>query len=410
MFRLLTAGAAALVLLLSWSQAQADSVIMADHARYPVNVRENPSRSSTRIDRLRRGDEAELIRNLNRWREVRLEDGRTGFVSRRWTSVVRNLPERKTDEMRIHFLSVGAGTCTVVECPGSNANPLVYDCGSNDGRGGLALSETETKRKIASILDQHAAKPDIIASHGDRDHYSLMARVLDDIQARSVWMGGKSSSFDNFGFPTWIWRQEQGGATVHKDLGRHFHNDEEPLGNRLQCGLADVYILTNSSHDTNQGNDPDNADTLMLMIEYGDFSTIFSGDAEGETELQSIRNFGDTLKTTVLMGSHHGASSHRSNSSIWADATKPDVVVFSAGTKYGHPKCLATSRYRSHVKTVEPHSAICDINQRGTNDFVSTSAQYMTHTSGTIVVTTDGDSPLHLWCEGGRGCDTHIPF
>ena len=85
-----------------------------------------------------------------------------------------------------------------------------------------------------------------------------------------------------------------------------------------------------------------------LMIEYGDFSTIFSGDAEGETEDQSVMNFGDTLQTTVLMGSHHGATTHQSNDTDWANATKPDVIVFSAGTRFGHLKCAAVSRYRPH--------------------------------------------------------------
>lgn len=396
--------------------AVADVVVVSERARYPVTVRAAPDRDAQRLGRLQRGESLELVANRQRWREVRLADGRSGFVTRRWTRVLDeapapvSLPPREIDELRVHFLSVGTGLCTVVECPGTDAHPLIYDCGNFDGIGPNAMNERETRNHVEALLSQHDQQPDVVVSHGDRDHYSWVASVLDNVQARSIWMGGESSKFTSFGYPNWLESQEQGGATVHKDLGRHWHNDGDELGNGLSCGLADVYVLTNSSHDRDQDNDPDNADTLVLMIEYGDFSTIFSGDAEGETESRSIENFGSSLQATVLMASHHGASSHNSNSEVWADELSPDVVIYSAGTKYGHPRCRAVERYQSHIATVPRHRTICDSNREGTNTETSIRAEYMTHTSGNIVITTNGQSPIQVYCEGDPNCATEVPF
>ena len=48
-----------------------------------------------------------------------------------------------------------------------------------------------------------------------------------------------------------------------------------------------------------------------------------------------------------MTSSHHGASTHASNSQDWATSTAPDVLVSSAGNKFFHPRCDATDRFNT---------------------------------------------------------------
>ena len=93
-----------------------------------------------------------------------------------------------------------------------------------------------------------------------------------------------------------------------------------------------------------------------------------------------------------------------------AKATAPEVVVYSAGTKYGHPSCFATNTLDNALVSVPRHNAICGLSNSETRPYWTRDAEYMTRVNGTVTVTTDGTTPLDLRCEIGPGCATKIPF
>jgi hypothetical protein len=133
-------------------------------------------------------------------------------------------------------------------------------------------------------------------------------------------VGGDPAEYASDGFPQWLADQRKGGAEIHNRFPKHWHNDGEAV-EELACGEASSFVLT-----VNTGT-AKNAQSLVLMIEYEDFSVTFSGDAEGSTEAQAIANFDGNVKTTVLTASHHGANTNGSNGTDWISATSPPEVV-----------------------------------------------------------------------------------
>lgn len=391
---------ALLLAILAPTLASADRVVPSDRVRRAVIVYEQPDADSARRGRIRVGESAELLRSVPRWHEVRLEDGDTGFVSKSWTRVIRGgLAPREQDELRIHYLNIGAGTCTLVECPGPNAPPMIIDCGSLEATD-ADMDEDEARDYIQGILAEHAVAPNLVLSHADRDHYGWISHVLADTQVTNVWQGGNADDYSADGFPEWI--AGQTGATVHDDLDENWHNGGEPLGDELDCGDAAVFVLT-----VNVGNSK-NANSLVLYIEHEDFVATFTGDAEGTTETKARRNFDGMVKTTVLSGSHHGARTHRSNSRTWAEATAAEVLIFSAGRQFGHPQCDAIGRFIASLAPAPAHPAQCGESFDYQPMFETDLAQYMTEINGRIVITSNGRSPLSLFCTGSQGCDTQI--
>ena len=145
----------------------------------------------------------------------------------------------------------------------------------------------------------------------------------------TILQGGNPDDYTESGFPIWIDEKDVSGSNIIDQFGADFHTHHD-TESEIPCGEASVFILT-----VNTGTAP-NAQSLVLMVEYNEFSVIFSGDATGETEQQAMTNFSEAINTTVLTGSHHGADTFGSNDSNsdpdkkkWADASEPEILILS---------------------------------------------------------------------------------
>jgi competence protein ComEC len=383
-------------LLLGVPVSAQDLVTPSDRVTTRVNIRAQPAASAAPLGRLEIGEGLPLVSSDPYWYEVRLADGRSGFVSKAWSTISLALAARQENELRIHFLNIGAGSCTVVECPGAGSAPMIVDCGASGAAEG-DMTRDDARAYVRDVLAAHQGQPHVVLSHGDTDHYNLIPYVLDEVPVGSVWQGGEPAEYGSGGFMAWLAQQAE--AELHRDMPAHFHNDGEPV-DALSCGDASTHVLTANTGASK------NARSLVLMIRYEDFSVVFTGDAEGVTERQAIANFPDGLRTTVMTSSHHGAATHGSNSRDWVEATEPAVLISSAGSLHFHPRCEAVERFTS-LTTTKRHDVRC-----GTSGNYVTSrtdrAHYVTAVSGTVIVTSNGRSPLTVNCTGSVECGVKI--
>lgn len=93
------------------------------------------------------------------------------------------------------------------------------------------------------------------------------------------------------------------------------------------------------------GNLP-NANSIVLRLEYGDFSMLLTGDAEDQTEHRMLTK-DLNLKATVLKVGHHG--SKYATTQEFVDRVKPEVAIVSCGewNRYGHPAQVVLDRLKS---------------------------------------------------------------
>ena len=80
-----------------------------------------------------------------------------------------------------------------------------------------------------------------------------------------------------------------------------------------------------------------NNNSVVIKMEFGKVSFIFTGDAELSEENFLVDTYGNALKSTVYKVGHHGSIS--STSSNFLRMVKPEVAVISVGKNntYGHP-------------------------------------------------------------------------
>jgi competence protein ComEC len=84
------------------------------------------------------------------------------------------------------------------------------------------------------------------------------------------------------------------------------------------------------------GGSVENANSVVLRLSYGNFSMLFTGDAETETEDLLIKS-GAPLRAQVLKVGHHGSRYATSDRFLEAVAPEAATISCGAGNRYGHP-------------------------------------------------------------------------
>lgn len=88
-----------------------------------------------------------------------------------------------------------------------------------------------------------------------------------------------------------------------------------------------------------------NNQSCVLQIKNTAGTVLLSGDIEKQAEIQLVKQYGTTLKSTILIAPHHG--SNTSSTDTFIDTVKPEVVLFPIGyrNRYHFPHDKVVQRY-----------------------------------------------------------------
>lgn len=214
------------------------------------------------------------------------------------------------ETLLIHCIDVGQADCILVEYGDFS---MLID-GGNREDGSLVVSYIE--QQGISELDA------VVCTHAHEDHVGGLPAVLAVYPTAAVYAPTNTYSskiFDKFLYYT----NQQGLSVTIPTPGDHI----APEGLDIQfLGPVQSYA------------DPNNT-SLVLRLEYGDTSFLFTGDMETQAENDMLDYWGSDFDwhTDVLKVGHHG--SNTSTGYRFLNAVMPTYGVISVGegNSYGHP-------------------------------------------------------------------------
>lgn len=218
--------------------------------------------------------------------------------------------------MEVHFLDVGQGDATLVI---NGAHAMLIDAGDNAK--GTAVQLYLQKRGIEH-LDY------LVLTHTDADHIGGADVVLTKFEVDTVFMGDYAKE-----------------TATYRDVIQALDNkgldwSTPEAGSVYELGDASFTIVA-----PNAGYSDANNTSIGLLLEKGENSFLFTGDAEEEAEEDIVQN-GLTLQADVYQVGHHG--SRTSTTQELLDAVNPLYAVISCaeGNDYGHPHAQTLNRLR----------------------------------------------------------------
>lgn len=369
-----------IVLLISQS-VTADTVIPSDRISTSLKVRADSSASSETVGRLYKGDSAQYLDSVPHWYHVRLSNGVEGYVHKSWSERLSS----SQGSLQIHFIDVGQGDATLVQCP--NGESILVDSGSSSGG-----NVDQVRDYIMEVLDQHERRINtLVITHPDSDHYNYIPDVTNGVHIDRLFSVGTNEDYRT-SFSEWLDDYPDNRHTVYQS--DYF----DPIGTpnpNIDCGDAEVYILAAATESSFSRK---NTMSIVLMIRYGNFEVLLTGDATKKTEESIISRYDNAwLDVDLLKVGHHGSLA-TSTTQQWADIVKPEVAVISAGyrSSHGHPRKEVLERLDDYTTdNAVPHMMSSATGVRGDYTWHDvdgyTESIYLTNTNGNVVITSDGN-------------------
>jgi competence protein ComEC len=178
----------------------------------------------------------------------------------------------------------------------------------------------------------------VVLTHGHSDHMAGLAAVLDNFHPKELWTGAEP---DTLAWQTVTRHAAQDGVRTLQ-----LRRQAKPM---LIDG-AEVRVLAPSA-DYQPGPDPQNNDSLVLEIRYGQRSVLMTGDAERDVEGELLAD-GLVEPVTLLKVGHHGSKT--SSTEEFLSALHPEFALISAGYKnqFHHPHPSVIARLKEHNVTI----------------------------------------------------------
>ncbi|GLC88537.1 DNA internalization-related competence protein ComEC/Rec2 [Lysinibacillus piscis] len=238
-------------------------------------------------------------------------------------------------EMKITFLNVGQGDCTIIELPYRKAVYMI------DAGGVLRFQQARWKASkqpyevgkqvvVPFLKGKGIRMIDIfIVTHADADHVEGAEEVLQEIAMGEIHVTPQSTT-----------------KQVMQDILKEAQKRHVPVKEKMQgtsWQVRETVFQYLWPHDTDyEGNN----DSIVLYIQHGRFRGLLTGDLEeaGEQGLQAL--YGEHLANlTLLKAGHHGSKT--SSSEPFVELVRPMLTVFSAGlhNRYHHPHQEVVERF-----------------------------------------------------------------
>lgn len=235
--------------------------------------------------------------------------------------------------LEVHFIDVGQADAALVLCGGAS---MLIDGGN----------VADSSLIVSYLADQGVERLDyVVDTHAHEDHVGGLAGALAKYGAGHVYAPVTEYGSKAFG-----------------DFLHYAGGVEVPVpGDSWTVGEAAVTVL-----GPVEAYDETNDTSIVLRLDFGETSFLFTGDMEREAEADLLDSGADVAADVLKVG-HHGSDTSTSYPFLRAVAPETAVISVGEGNSYGHPTEAVLSRLRD-----------------------AETALYRTDMQGTVVAVSDG--------------------
>ncbi len=224
--------------------------------------------------------------------------------------------ELPTSSFEVHFIDVGQADAILVK---SGEDAMLIDGGNVDDSN---LIYTYLQNQNITHLDY------VVCTHAHEDHVGGLSGALTAATAGHVLAPVKE--YDSQAFRNFVTKASERGCAI----------EIPTAGQQFLLGEATVKVLGPTKAYSNSNNT-----SIVLRVEYGGVSFLFTGDMESMAETDLIES-GTALSADVLKVGHHGSETSTSYRFLREVAPTYGVISVGVDNQYAHPSTDVLSRLR----------------------------------------------------------------
>lgn len=245
------------------------------------------------------------------------------------------LIKKPAADLSVTMIDVGQGDSIFISGP--TGGRYLIDGGSTD------INNVGRYRIESFLLSQGVKEIDyVFISHGDADHYNGVAEMMER-QSLGVKINNlvlvEEAFLDDKLRALAVVAQECNVRVLTMAAGNTIQEDELKL----------VCVAPEKNYNGEIGN----ASSMVLDISYDEFDMLFTGDLEGDGEIDFIRGkYNLNNQYEVLKVAHHG--SKNSTPLNFLELVNPSLCIISAGvnSRYGHPHTDLIERLELYTQQI----------------------------------------------------------
>lgn len=238
--------------------------------------------------------------------------------------------------LEVYFLDVGQADAILIR---NNDEAMLIDAGNNED--GTLLSNYINSIGITNFKF-------VVGTHPHEDHIGGLDKIINDFNIEHILLPDAITTTKTF--------IEVLDAIENKNM-----NYEVPvIGDEFNLGDSKIEVIYTGNDESDLNNT-----SIILRLDYGEVSFLFTGDATDKTERKILNK---NIDVDILKVGHHG--SRYSTTQDFLKKVSPDYAIISVGNNnsYGHP----------HNETLEKF-------EKNNIEF------HRTDIEGTILINTDGE-------------------
>lgn len=240
-----------------------------------------------------------------------------------------------SSDLSIHYIDVGQADSILIK---NNEFSMLIDAGNNED-GPLLIDYLEELN--INKLDY------VVGTHPHEDHIGGLDDIINNIEVKEVLLPEAMTTTKTF--------EDVLDAIESNEL----EITVPTIGEKFTLGETNFEVIY-----TGTGEKDLNEASLILKMNFGNHSYLFTGDTTEEVEKTILDK---NIDIDVLKVAHHG--SRYSSCTEFLNLATPKYAIISAGegNSYGHPEIETINRLKNHTENI-----------------------YITKDLGTIVLTSDG--------------------
>lgn len=194
----------------------------------------------------------------------------------------------------------------------------------------------------------------LVLTHPDADHIGGAQMILEEYVVENVLLSDRTHSSATYTNMLQAILEEEGVSIHIVETDDTLDTDTDDITAALYRpgdaflwdGIGFTVLGPFSAEDNNNS-------SVVLRMQYGDATALFTGDAEEDEEEEILEHISaDLLNVDLLKAGHHG--SETSTTDAFLAAVSPTVALISCGegNEYGHPHSATLNKLQAAGVTV----------------------------------------------------------